>query len=526
MHTPVAWAGPPRRRWAVRFCTVVCVLLRAASSLRVGGPLPTEGDQALPAIVAVWSPRIADDVGAPSSPVRCTGTFIAPEVVVTAASCLLSRQPQGLVEQTACAYGHTGCPLVSSTSIQLLDPSLLPTRERSLGSVVGISFRYSDPSRTPELCVDTSACGRYGWNLAVLRVVQSCEPRLECIEPLPMAVAAVDPGARVRVVGAGISDPAQPASYQLRALTATVRSVDDGHLLRLQTDAARLNASVGAPPSVGAAPSVGAPPAVGAAPAVGANASVDLNAAEGAAVFAPLGGVCEGDAGAPVLRIQRSRFELVGILSHASASACGAPSLPPSLPGMDGDVVLVPIGPEPSDPEAAEGNLAGALTLHSMRCFLYDTLAGWGAVPSELAIPPGQVSSDAVQFRLRPEVAAPAAAILAACAGSDHWPPEAVRRSVPEGLPSPELVARLHPPAAEAPIGGVYNASAEEGDSSAALSEYWSAAYRQRGAGATSISPRSGSADVAHVHGGGGGGASSPSMRSLSRAPELGSGSC
>ena len=64
---------------------LVIHLLLCVHSIDQGTVIKAHPD-APSAVVAIWS-----DGSSGATPVRCTGVFVAPEVVLTAASCILSR---------------------------------------------------------------------------------------------------------------------------------------------------------------------------------------------------------------------------------------------------------------------------------------------------------------------------------------------------------------------------------------------------------------------------------------------------
>ena len=72
-------------------------LITPTLSVFLGRALPDDPDTPH-AVVAIWGTP-----GSEASHVRCTGVFVAPEVVLTAASCVLSGTPTGMVQHSACA---------------------------------------------------------------------------------------------------------------------------------------------------------------------------------------------------------------------------------------------------------------------------------------------------------------------------------------------------------------------------------------------------------------------------------------
>ena len=91
---------------ALRLLTLAVVLLH----LERAHPVlhgHTDDPDGLP-LVALWGRDHS-----PASGVRCTGLFVAPESVLTSASCVLRVAPEGAVEDTACATGAPDCPVLA-----------------------------------------------------------------------------------------------------------------------------------------------------------------------------------------------------------------------------------------------------------------------------------------------------------------------------------------------------------------------------------------------------------------------------
>ena len=211
-------------------------------------------------VVALWGK--ADTA---ASAVRCTGVFIAPEAVLTAATCLLAGMPSSLLQHAACAHGATGCPMLPGHAFQALDALQLPSVQEVVADVIDYEFRYSDPSTMAQVCTGGAVCGD-GWDIAVLRVRQLC-PRQRCVPPLPLSLGTLQMGDPLRLMGVGAAAPSAPSP----------RPLDDaGYALRYHD---------------------------GAVASVHANQSLTLTASASAAALGQAGPVaCVGDAGAPVLR--------------------------------------------------------------------------------------------------------------------------------------------------------------------------------------------------------------------------------
>ena len=120
------------------------LLLAVTEGLMQGVRLTPEGLEQ-PPVVAVWGA-----LGTPAESIKCTGFFAAPNVVVTAATCILSTTPHGTVQHAACATGASECPTVPPTSLEVLSANALPEREL-VATVEAIAFRFSDPATMPEV---------------------------------------------------------------------------------------------------------------------------------------------------------------------------------------------------------------------------------------------------------------------------------------------------------------------------------------------------------------------------------------
>ena len=84
-----------------RMRNLLLILLAASPAYAVLNGLPLGvDDHALAAVVGVWGRD-----GTVAEGLRCTGTLISPEVVLTAASCVIRSAPVGLFEHVACAHG-------------------------------------------------------------------------------------------------------------------------------------------------------------------------------------------------------------------------------------------------------------------------------------------------------------------------------------------------------------------------------------------------------------------------------------
>ncbi len=219
------------RSLAVRSLLLAHLVL-FANSIFQGSVLRADPD--LPsAVVAIWSEGGAD--GAPH--VRCTGVFVAPEVVLTAASCVLRGTPTGMVQHAACAHGARECPTLEPTSLKVLEAASLPERA-VVADVIALEFRYSDPATMPQVCTGGAVCGR-GWDIAALRVVQRCREQ-RCVVPLPLAHRAPVEGEPARIVGAGVDST---GLWALRERLAAISGVLD-----LQVRDSRLGAAPTAAP--------------------------------------------------------------------------------------------------------------------------------------------------------------------------------------------------------------------------------------------------------------------------------------
>ena len=142
-----------------------------------GSPVPAE-EASAQAVVALWG-----KAGTAASEVRCSGVFIAPEVVLTAASCLLAEKPATLVEHAACAAGASSCPTLPADAFEVLSAAKLPEEQELIAVVLAFEFRYSVPQEMPQVCTGGSICGE-GWDVAALRVEQLC-PRSAAFRRCP-----------------------------------------------------------------------------------------------------------------------------------------------------------------------------------------------------------------------------------------------------------------------------------------------------------------------------------------------------
>ena len=139
---PIAGAGG---EMAQGLLPLLCWLsLPPALSVLNGLPLH-DHETTYEAVVAVWGRD-----GSEADGMRCTGAFITPEVVLTAASCLLRATPTGLFEHAACAHGGTGCPVVSPDALEILAAHDLDERNPS-ARVLSFEFRYSVPKLMPQV---------------------------------------------------------------------------------------------------------------------------------------------------------------------------------------------------------------------------------------------------------------------------------------------------------------------------------------------------------------------------------------
>jgi len=322
-------------------CAVQLLLVLTSAVLR-GLPPGADSSAVAPAVVALWGRQ-----GTAAAAVRCTGVFVAPEVVLSAASCALAQQPTTVLQHAACASGkiaedtstnasHLGCPLHALADLEVLSAEALPNR-LVVGEVLALEFRYSVPALMPLVCTGGAVCGD-GWDVIAFRVRQSC-PRQHCIPPLPLSFLSMAVGEPVRLVGAG-RDPSSVAGagggtdsstvfensgYALRfhdGPLATIRA-NQSYLLPSTAAAAEAAAAVATANAAAAAAAARAAAAfaasaslaaasgsTGSAAAVAAVASAAAAAAAAAdaaatAAFAITTGVvvgCAGDAGAPLLR--------------------------------------------------------------------------------------------------------------------------------------------------------------------------------------------------------------------------------
>jgi hypothetical protein len=378
---------------------LVIHLLLCVHSIDQGTVIKAHPD-APSAIVAIWS-----DGSSGAAPVRCTGVFVAPEVVLTAASCILRATPTGLVQHAACAHGARDCPTLAPAAIKVLTAASLPERV-VVADVTAIEFRYSDPSQMPQICTGGAVCGR-GWNIAVLRVLQRC-PEQRCTPPLAISTRGLVEGDAVRIVGAGVDASGR---WALRSRAAAISHVGELQVILSHSEPQR-------------------------------------------ALPAPV--ACEGDTGAPLLVYEAGYDEgyetgyeagwaVAGVLSRAApAGQCGTPAPARAAPGSrDGD--------------------GRAWSVHVSRCWLWQALVRWGG--TTLAVAPGvarhtqargrrslavlngsnhsgvtmppapppapppspqheEASQATAQWAQRAEVRSAAEAAAAECGGSDHWPPE------------------------------------------------------------------------------------------------------
>ena len=201
----------------------------AAPVLR-GLPVTT-GDGTDAAVIALWGREGTEAAG-----LRCTGVFIAPEVVLTAAACVLRSAPTGLFEHVACAHGGADCPTLPAATLQILAARALPEEREETAEVLSIEFRYSVPSLMPQVCTGGAVCGE-GWDIAALRVRQLC-PRQRCVPPLPLSLGTLRSGETLRLVGAGV-DPLAASSelggHALRYEDGELEGVRANQTLTLET---------------------------------------------------------------------------------------------------------------------------------------------------------------------------------------------------------------------------------------------------------------------------------------------------
>ena len=239
-------------------CATLLLLLARPSVCVLRGLPPTSDDAINLAVVGVWGKQ-----GTVANATRCTGTFISPEVVLTAASCVLQGTPTGLFQHAACAHGAVSCPTVPADTLEIIAANRLPDTHERTAEVLSYEFRYSVPSLMPQVCTGGSACGE-GWDIAALRVRQLC-PRQRCIPPLPLSLGSLQAGETLRIVGAGI-DPAAATLEEAR------------HALRYQD---------------------------GPLDRVRANQTLTIGAFARAALFGEPGpSACPGDDGAPIFRYE------------------------------------------------------------------------------------------------------------------------------------------------------------------------------------------------------------------------------
>jgi hypothetical protein len=243
-------------------------------SLRAGLPVAAD-DDARSAVVAVWGKQ-----GTPAASIRCSGVFVAPEVVLTAAACVLSGDPSSILEQAACARGAADCPTLPPDTLEVLKAADSLEDWEPTAEVLGYEFRYSVPRVMAQVCTGGALCGD-GWDIAALRVRQLC-PRQRCIPPLPLSLGTLQAGETLRLVGVGADVGA--GSFALRYHDGALASVSANQSLRLTATQGALTAGEGGPAG------------------------------------------CEGDAGAPVLRFEASLENTTahgaraGMYGHASAT--------------------------------------------------------------------------------------------------------------------------------------------------------------------------------------------------------------
>lgn len=248
-----------------------------AFAVQHGMPLPTD-DPSASAVVAVWGKP-----GTTAEHVRCSGVFIAPEVVLTAAACVLAERPATPLVHMACAHGDkAGCRTLPPSLLEVVAASDLPDEREATAEVLALEFRYSVPSEMPQVCSGGAVCGE-GWDIAALRVRQLC-PRQRCVPPLPLSLGSLEGGEMLRLVGTGV-DPGAPSSELA------------GHALRYQDGAL---AAIRANQSLVLANAAGdGVPALGAADGSSGD-SASARVGSGASVS----WACHGDDGAPLLRYE------------------------------------------------------------------------------------------------------------------------------------------------------------------------------------------------------------------------------
>ena len=200
-----------------------------ASPVLSGIPVP-DSDPAHHAVIAVWGKS-----GTAAADVRCTGVFIAPEVVLTAASCVLAAEPATLLQHAACAHGGAGCPTLPADTLEVLAANELPEKREPTAEVLSYEFRYSVPTSMPQVCTGGAVCGE-GWDIAALRVRQLC-PRQRCVPPLPLSLGTLRAGEPLRLIGSGM-DPAaatpELASHMLRHTSGELSSVTANQTLSMR----------------------------------------------------------------------------------------------------------------------------------------------------------------------------------------------------------------------------------------------------------------------------------------------------
>ena len=406
-------------------CCAASVLLLLHGVRPILQGLPVAEEELQSAVVALWG---RESTAAAAR--RCSGVFITPEVVLTAASCVISREPSTILEDAACAHGTADCPTLAPNDFEVLVSSALPERLQA-AEVQAIEFRYSVPSLMPQVCAG-AVCGD-GWDIAALRVKQRC-PRQRCVSPLPLSLTRVVAGEAVRLVGAGV-DPtaATPAAGApaLRYHDGLLASVRANQSLLLPRPVAGVGGGLSGGPT-GCSGDSGAP-------LLRYEASLESTTGAGAVERTPddSGSYITGWNGAVPEAANAVEWDagggggggggwaVVGIHTHATPGACSDEG---ALGGGDG---------------------ARVWSVRVARCFLWRVLDVWGLLPTAGAPPssprehnsslpppppPPPLSSDSVQWMTRRGVTRLAPVVRAECAASDHWPPEL--RSPSRSLPA------------------------------------------------------------------------------------------
>lgn len=404
------------RRHTRRALPILLALLQVVRPVRNGLPLSFD-EASKSAVVAIWG-----KVGSAAAAIRCSGVFIAPEVVLTAAACVVDGTPHSVLQHAACATGASDCPTLPAHSLEIIDAAQLPGQRETVADVVDYEFRYSVPSAMPQVCTGGSACGE-GWDIAALRVRQRCLRQL-CVQPLPLSLEALRVGEPLRLVGAGVDAAAltqqgsADSHFTLRFHDGTLEAIHNNQTLSLNATASA--AKLGDSGPVACAGDAGAPllkyfDSLENTSAYGANLDMYLESARGAA-----DGVITAADGS----FSRNR------IGSGVDSAIGQTGQPLVLGGW------VVVGIHSRTHGLCDTN-GRAWSARVVRCWLWRVLGLWHMLPSSMVQPTPSPNvlidtwADTAQWMQRAGVERLTTSVHLECGVSDHWPPELLPPSHP-----------------------------------------------------------------------------------------------